>query len=139
MIPDTCMYEPDDDQLSQMYKRFHGSLMRYLLDVNLYDVVMYFNDIYVVLIMFGRVKIYKQWDHGIAWFQFWGKQVVGGIESPLEKVIVIRVEQKQAWWFLFETFFESLKFKFGNSVPTSKNYTEAKKGRKFRKGFQRWR
>ena len=60
-----------------------------------------------------------------------------GFESQLEKVILIRVVQQQAWWFLFETFLESCKFKFGNSVPTSKNYTEAKKGSKFRKGFQK--
>ena len=77
--------------------------------------------------MFGRVK-YKQWDPGFAWFEFWRKLGVGDIESPLEKVIVIRVEKKQACWFLFETFFESWKFKFGNSVPSSKNYTKAKKG-----------
>ena len=85
--------------------------MRFLVNVQLYDVVMYFNDLYFVLMMFGRVQ-YKQWDHGIAWFQFWGKQTVGDIESPLEKVIVIRVEKKKSWWFLFETFLESWKFKF---------------------------
>ena len=45
--------------------------------------------------MFERDQ-YKQWDLGFAWFQFWGKQVVGDIESPLEKVIVIRVEKKNA-------------------------------------------
>ena len=66
--------------------------MRYLIDVQLYNVVMYFNDLYFVLMMFGRVQ-YKQWDQGIVWFQFWGKQAIGDIESPLEKVIVIRVEK----------------------------------------------
>ena len=86
--------------------------------------------------MFGRVQ-YKQWDLGIAWFQFCGKQVVGDIESPIEKVIVIRVEKQQSWWLLFETFLESWKFKFGNSVPTSKNYTKAKRRLKFRKHFQK--
>ena len=49
--------------------------------------------------MFGRVQ-YKQWDLGIAWFQFFGQQAVCEIELPLEKVIVIRVVQQQAWWFL---------------------------------------
>ena len=53
--------------------------------------------------MFGRVQ-YKQWDLGIALFQFWGQQAVGDFKSPLEKVIAIRVEQQQAWWFLFENF-----------------------------------
>ena len=72
--------------------------------------------------MFGRVQ-YKQRDLGIAWFQLRGKQAVGDIKSPLEKVILIRLEQQQAWWFLFETFLESWKLKFVNSVPTSKNYT----------------
>ena len=68
-------------------------------------------------------------DHFLSrWFQFWGKQAVGDMESPLEKVIVIIVEQQQEWWFLFETLLESWKFKFGNSIPTSKNYTEAKRG-----------
>ena len=96
---------------------------------------MYFNDLSFLLVMFGRVQ-YKQWDLCIAWFQFWGKQVVGDIESPLEKVIVIIVEHQQAWWFLFETFLGSWKFKFGNSVPTSKNYTEAK-GLKVQKRFSK--
>ena len=77
--------------------------MSYLLDVPLYDVVVYFNDLSFVLMMFGRVQ-YKQWDPGIAWFQFWGKQAVGDIESPLEKVIVIRVEKQQEWCLLFQTF-----------------------------------
>ena len=43
--------------------------------------------------MFGGVQ-YKKWDPGIACFQFWGKQAVGDIKSPLEKVIAIRVENK---------------------------------------------
>ena len=112
--------------LTWMYKHFHDPLMRYILDVQLYDVVMYFNDLYFVLKMFGRVQ-YKQWDPGIAWFQFLAQQAVGDIESPLEKVIVIRVEHQKEWWFLFETFLETWKFKFDNSVPTSKNYIEAKR------------
>ena len=64
--------------------------MRYLLDVQLYDVFMYFNDLYFVLMMSGRVK-YKEWDLGITWSQFWGQQAVGDIESLLENVIGIRV------------------------------------------------
>ena len=90
------MYGPHDDLLTWMYKNFLDPLMRYLVDVQLYDLVMYFNDISSVLMMLGRVQ-YKQWDPGIAWFQFWGQQAVGDIESPLEKVIVIRVEKQQAW------------------------------------------
>ena len=49
---------------------------------------------------------FKQWDPDIAWFQFWGKKALGNIESPLEKVIVIRVVQKKSWWFLSEIFLE---------------------------------
>ena len=71
-IPDACVYGPHNDILSQMYKHFHDYLMRYLLDVHLYDVFMYFNDIFYVFMMFGREQ-YKQWDTGNVWFQFWGK------------------------------------------------------------------
>ena len=65
--------------------------MRYLLYVQFSDVVMYFNDLPFVLMMFGRVQ-YKQWDPCIAWFQFWGQQAIRDIESPLDNVILIRVE-----------------------------------------------
>ena len=66
--------------------------------------------------MFGRVQ-YKQWDPGIAWFQFWGQQAIWEIESPLEKVIVIRVVQQQTWWFLSEVLLRYQEdSKFGNSV-----------------------
>ena len=75
IILDSCVYGPHDDLLDCMYTHFHDSLMRYLIDVHLYDAVMYFNDLYYVFIMFGREQ-YKQWDPGIAWFQFWGKQAV---------------------------------------------------------------
>ena len=40
MIFDACVYGPHDDQLTWVYKRFHDSLIRYLLDENLYDVFM---------------------------------------------------------------------------------------------------
>ena len=92
IILDPCVYGTHADLLTWMYKHFHDSLMRYLLDVHLYDVFMYFHDLYFVLMMFGRVQ-YKQWDLSIAWFQFWGQQEVGDIESPLVKFIVIRVEK----------------------------------------------
>ena len=62
-----CVYGPHGDLLTWMYKHFHDSLMRYLLDVHLYDVVIYFHDLYFVLMMFLRVQ-YKKWDPGIAWF-----------------------------------------------------------------------
>ena len=87
--------------------------------------------------MFGRVQ-YKQCDPGLSWFQFWGKQTVGDIESPLKKVIVIRVEQQQAWCFLFETLLETWKFKFGNLVTTSNNYIEAKRDESSEKVSKRW-
>ena len=85
------MYGPRHDLLSWMYKHFRDPLIRYIIDVQFYDVFTYFNNLYFVLLMFRKVQ-YKQWDLGIAWFQFWGKQAVGDIKSPLEKVIVIRVE-----------------------------------------------
>ena len=50
------------------------------------------------------------WDHFWShWFQLWGKQATLEIYSPLEKVIVIRVVQQQAWWLLSETFHKILK------------------------------
>ena len=65
IILDACLYGPHGDIVTPMYKHFHDSLMRYLLDVHLYDVVMYFNDlIYFVLMMFVSVQ-YKQWDPSI--------------------------------------------------------------------------
>ena len=69
IILDACVYGPHDDLLTWMYKHFHDSVMSYLLDVHLYDVVMFFCDLSFVLVMFERVQ-YKQWDPGIAWFQF---------------------------------------------------------------------
>ena len=47
-----CVYGPHDDILTWMYKQFHDPLMMCLLDVELYDVVMLFNDLYFVLMMF---------------------------------------------------------------------------------------
>ena len=66
-LVDACVYGPHDDLLTWMYNHFHDSLMRYLLDVHLYDDIMYFHDIYFLLMMFGRVQ-YQQLDLGIAWF-----------------------------------------------------------------------
>ena len=71
IILGSCVYGPHDDLLTWMYKKFNDPLMRYLIDVQLYDLVMYFNDLYCVLMMFGIVKN-KQWDPSIAWFQFLG-------------------------------------------------------------------
>ena len=59
IILDACVYGPHDDLLTWMYKNVHDSSMRYLLDVHLYDVVMYFHDLYFVLMMFVRVQ-YQQ-------------------------------------------------------------------------------
>ena len=56
IILDACVYGPHDDLLTWMDKHFHDSLMRYLLDVHLYDVVMYLQNLYFVLMMFGRVQ-----------------------------------------------------------------------------------
>ena len=102
--------------------------MRHLLDVHFYYVVMYFDDIYYVLTMFGRMHIRKwdpgilfpngmgwrvllivgvqckQWDLGIVFslidFKFFGKQAVWEMDSPLSKVILIIVVKQQSWWFL---------------------------------------
>ena len=56
VILDACVYGPHNDLLTWMYNHFHDSLMRYLLDVHLYDVVMYFHYLYFALMMFGRMQ-----------------------------------------------------------------------------------
>ena len=66
-MPNACVYGPRDYLLTWLYKHFHDSMMRYLLDVHLYDVIMCFQDLYFVLVVFGRVQ-YNQWGHGISWF-----------------------------------------------------------------------
>ena len=56
IILDACLYGPHGYLLTRMYNHFHDFLMRYLIDPHLYDVVMYFYDLYFVPMMFGRVK-----------------------------------------------------------------------------------
>ena len=80
-ILDACVYGPHDDLIAWMYTHFHDSLMRYLLSVHLHDVVMYFNELYFVLMMLGRVK-YQQWDSGISWFHLtWSSSLVVGLRK----------------------------------------------------------
>ena len=40
-------------------------------------------------------------------FKFFGKQAVSEMDSPIKKVILIRVVQQQEWWFLSQIFMES--------------------------------
>ena len=47
--------------LTWRYKHFHDFLMRHLLDVHFYYVVMYFDDIYYILMIFGIMHTIK-WD-----------------------------------------------------------------------------
>ena len=103
------------------YKHFHDFLVSPLLDVHSYYVVIYFDDIFYALMMFGRMNTRKwdpgilfpngmgwrallivgvqckQWDCGIVFnpidFKFFGKQVVSEMDSPFNKVILIRVVQ----------------------------------------------
>ena len=135
------------------YKHFHDLLMRHLIDVHFYYDVMYFDDIYYVLMMFGIMHTrkwdpiilfpngmgwralligvqYKQWDPGIVFspidFKFFGKQAVWEMYSPFNNVILIRVFQQQEWRFLSEIFMESQRLKVGSSVATSKNHTKSR-------------
>ena len=59
----------------------------------------------------------KQWDLGIVFspidFKCFGKQAVWDMDSPLNKVIFIRVVQQQAWWFLSKIVMESQRLKVG--------------------------
>ena len=57
--------------LTWRYKHFHDLLMRHLLDVHFYYVVMYFDIIYYVLMMFGIMDT-RKWDfiilcNGMGW------------------------------------------------------------------------
>ena len=107
--------------LTWRYKHFHDFLMRHLLDVHFYYVGINFDDIYYVLMMFEIMHTrkwdpgilfpngmgwrallifgvqYKQWDPRIVFcpidFNFLGKQAVWWMDSPLNKVILIRAVQ----------------------------------------------
>ena len=80
-ILDACVYGPHGDLLTWMYKHFHDSLMTDLIDVYLYEVVMYFHNLYFLLMMFGRVQ-WKQWDLGIVWFHLtWSSSLIVGLRK----------------------------------------------------------
>ena len=72
----------------------------------------------------------KQWDLGIVFspidFKLFGKQTVWEMDSTLNKVMLIKVVQKQAWWFLSKIFMESQRLKVGSLVEASKNHTESR-------------
>ena len=57
------MYLENGGLLTWRYKYFHDFLMRRFLDVHFSYVVMYFDDIYYALIMFGRMYT-RKWDPG---------------------------------------------------------------------------
>ena len=60
---------------------------------------------------------YKKWDRWIVFspidFKFFGKQEVWEMDSPLNKVILIRVSRHQSWWFLSQIFMESQRLEVG--------------------------
>ena len=58
------MHLENGSLLTGRYKHFHDFLVRHLLDAHFYYVVMYFDDIYYVLMMFGRIHT-RKWDPGI--------------------------------------------------------------------------
>ena len=81
IILDACVYGLHDDLLTWMYKHFPDSLMSYLLDVHVYDVVMLFHDLYFVLMIFLRVQ-YQQCDPIISWFHLtWSSSLVVGLRN----------------------------------------------------------
>ena len=55
------MHLENGSLLTWRYKHFHDFLMRHILDVYFYYVVMYFDDIYYVIMMFGRMHT-RKWD-----------------------------------------------------------------------------
>ena len=60
---------------------------------------------------------YKQWDPGIVFspidFKLFGKQAVWDMDSPFNNLMLIRVVQQQAWYFLSKIFMESQRLKVG--------------------------
>ena len=72
----------------------------------------------------------KQWDPTIVFspidFKLFGKQEVWEMDSPLNKVMLIRLVQQRALWFLYKIFMESQRLKVGSLVATSKNHTESR-------------
>ena len=115
--------------------------MRLLLYVHFYCVVMYFDDIYYLLIMFGIMHTrkwdpllifpngmgqrailivgvqYNEWDPGIVFspinFNVFGKQAVWEMDSPVNKVILTILVQQKSWWLLSKIFMESQRLKVG--------------------------
>ena len=68
-----CMYNLENGSLlTGRYKHFHDFLVRHLLDVHYYYVVIYFDDIYYEIMMFGRMHT-RKWDprilfpNGMGW------------------------------------------------------------------------
>ena len=53
-------------------------------------------------------------------FNFFGKQAVWEMDSPLNKVILIIVVHQQAWFFLSQIFMESQRLKVGKLVDNFK-------------------
>ena len=51
------MYLANGSLLTGRYKHFHDFLVRHFLDVHSYYVVIYFNDIYYALMIFGGMHI----------------------------------------------------------------------------------
>ena len=72
---EACMYLENGSLLTGRYKHFHDFLVRHLLDVHSYYVVIYFDDIYYALMMFGRMHT-RKWDPGIIFPRY-------GLESTL--------------------------------------------------------
>ena len=58
---EACMHLANGGLLTWRYKHFHDFSMRNLLDVHFYYVIMSFDDIYYVLMMFGRIHT-RKWD-----------------------------------------------------------------------------
>ena len=83
--------------LTWRYKNLHDFLLRHLLDVIFYYVVMYFDDIYYVLMMFGRMRTIK-WDPGIL-FQNgmgWRALLIVGVQYKQHLEIVLKTLQEQS-------------------------------------------
>ena len=92
IILDACVYGPYGDLLTWRYKHFHDFLMRYLLDVLFYYVFMYFDDIYYILMIFGKMHT-RKWDPRIMFpnGMGWRALLIVGVQYNKNLEIVLKL------------------------------------------------
>ena len=105
---EACMHLENGGLLTWRYKHFHDFLMRHPLDVLFYYVFMYFDDIYYVLMMFGRMHT-RKWDLRILFpnGMSWRALLIVEVQYKQHLEIVLKTLQEQSLYA------EMSKCKFG--------------------------